>query len=125
MSDIGLQGLAWPPVPAGLVVEPSFEAGEALVYSFPLVTRARLDVLTPAERGVLEGVRHGLSNAEIARLRGASPRTVANQIASVFKKLGAQSRLDLALLAAGADCPRRECPEARTTPERGTTRRVR
>jgi DNA-binding CsgD family transcriptional regulator len=28
-------------------------------------------------------------------LRGVSPRTVANQIASVFRKLGVHSRLEL------------------------------
>ncbi len=37
----------------------------------------------------------GCSNAEIARRRGRSPRTVANQVASILKKLGLHSRLEV------------------------------
>jgi len=58
--------------------------------------------LTPAEREVARLVVGGLSNAEIARRRGGSPRTVANQAASIFRKLGVRSRLGLyALIARG------------------------
>ncbi len=46
----------------------------------------------------------GLSNAEIARRRTASPRTVANQAASIFRKLGLNSRSELCALVAGATC---------------------
>lgn len=43
-----------------------------------------------------------LSNAEIAERRGTSPRTVANQVASLFRKLGVASRSELrALVASG------------------------
>jgi DNA-binding NarL/FixJ family response regulator len=42
----------------------------------------------------------GRSNAEIARDRGTCARTVANQIASMFRKLGVQSRAELAATAA-------------------------
>ncbi|WP_437554431.1 LuxR C-terminal-related transcriptional regulator [Sorangium sp. So ce367] len=52
--------------------------------------------LTPAERDVLELLRRGLTNAEIARLRERSSRTVANQVASVLHKCGAPSRRALA-----------------------------
>jgi DNA-binding NarL/FixJ family response regulator len=97
--------------PAELVVEPYEERPDAVLFSFPLEQGEPLGELTPAERGVLDGVRHGLSNAQIARLRGVSVRTVANQIATLFKKVGAQSRLDLALLAARTE---RGCPEGRT-----------
>ena len=38
----------------------------------------------------------GLANAAIARRRGTSARTVANQVASIFRKLGVQSRAELA-----------------------------
>jgi len=41
-------------------------------------------------------VMRGESNAAIARKRRCSPRTVANQIASVLRKLGASSRYELA-----------------------------
>ncbi len=56
--------------------------------------------LTDAEREVARLVMEGLSNAEIARRRGTSIRTVANQVASVFAKAGAGSRRELAALRA-------------------------
>jgi DNA-binding CsgD family transcriptional regulator len=54
------------------------------------------DTLTPAEREVALAILDGLSNDEIARLRGSSPRTVANQVATIFRKLGVRSRAELA-----------------------------
>jgi DNA-binding NarL/FixJ family response regulator len=51
--------------------------------------------LTEAERAVVSGVLRGLSNAQIAADRGASVRTVANQLASIFRKLGVRSRHEL------------------------------
>lgn len=47
---------------------------------------------TPAEREVLELLRRGLSNLEIAHQRGCSARTVANQVASLLRKARAGSR---------------------------------
>jgi DNA-binding CsgD family transcriptional regulator len=52
--------------------------------------------LTEAERAVAEGAALGKSNAEIARRRGTSVRTVANLLARAFGKLGVRSRLELA-----------------------------
>lgn len=54
-------------------------AKAALRYFWPVVTL------------VLEG----LSNEEIARSRGARYRTVANQLAGIYKKLGVASRTEL------------------------------
>jgi DNA-binding CsgD family transcriptional regulator len=51
--------------------------------------------LTPVEAEVTRLLAAGLSNAEIARVRGTARRTVANQVASVFRKLGVSSRLEL------------------------------
>lgn len=51
--------------------------------------------LSEAERFVLQLVVAGKSNAEIAEARGTSARTVANQVASLLRKLGARSRYDL------------------------------
>ncbi len=51
--------------------------------------------VTAAERVVLGLAVTGLSNAEIAERRGVSPRTVANQMESLFRKLGVHSRLEL------------------------------
>jgi DNA-binding CsgD family transcriptional regulator len=51
--------------------------------------------LTPAERAVVVRVIAGDSNVEIARLRATSPRTFANQLAAIFRKLGASPRPEL------------------------------
>lgn len=51
--------------------------------------------LTAAEEFVARGVFDGKSNDAIARERGTSPRTVANQVASVFRKHGVSSRAEL------------------------------
>ena len=51
--------------------------------------------LTDAERAVIELAASGLSNAAIARRRRCSPRTVANQLAGAYKKLGVGSRREL------------------------------
>ena len=56
-----------------------------------------LSMLTPAERDVALHVVGGCSNAQIARLRCTSDRTVANQISSLFRKLDVQGRLELIL----------------------------
>jgi DNA-binding NarL/FixJ family response regulator len=54
--------------------------------------------LTEAERAVALLVCEGLTNAQIAHRRGTAARTVANQLASTFGKLGVGSRAELALL---------------------------
>ncbi|WP_394847853.1 LuxR C-terminal-related transcriptional regulator [Pendulispora brunnea] len=52
--------------------------------------------LSASERAVLLGVLCGKTNAEIAQARRSSVRTVANQVASAFRKLGVSSRGELA-----------------------------
>jgi DNA-binding NarL/FixJ family response regulator len=52
--------------------------------------------LSQAERAVAELATQGLSDETIAKLRGVSKRTVANQLSSVFKKVGVGSRFELA-----------------------------
>jgi DNA-binding NarL/FixJ family response regulator len=71
---------------------------EWLVMSFPITVCALPDGLTPSERAVLEAVLRGLSNSDISRERGTSVHTIRNQIASVFRKLGVKSRLELVCL---------------------------
>lgn len=51
--------------------------------------------LAPGEREVLRLLLAGHSNIEIATARGTSVRTIANQVASLLKKLGARSRFEL------------------------------
>jgi DNA-binding CsgD family transcriptional regulator len=75
---------------------------EVAVLEFPTSgRRSRVPGVTGAERAVLGLAAAGLSNAKIAACRGVSPRTVANQIASVFRKLGVHSRLELHAWLAG------------------------
>ncbi|HLK36962.1 MAG TPA: helix-turn-helix transcriptional regulator [Polyangiaceae bacterium] len=60
---------------------------------------APLGSLSASERCVAELVLEGRSNNEIAGLRSTSVRTVANQIAAVFRKLNVRSRRELHALA--------------------------
>lgn len=53
------------------------------------------EALTNAEGDVARLVTEGLSNKEIAARRGVSPHTVANQLTSVYRKLGVQNRFQL------------------------------
>jgi DNA-binding NarL/FixJ family response regulator len=50
------------------------------------------EALTGAERAVLELLRHGLSNEEIAERRKRSVRTIANQVAALLRKTKSPSR---------------------------------
>lgn len=54
--------------------------------------------LTPAEAHVAQLAAAGHSNRAIADLRGTAERTVANQLASIFRKLDVASRADLVLV---------------------------
>ena len=66
------------------------------VLSVPIEEGGLLDCLSSAERHVARLVLQGRSNAAIARERGTSPRTVANQLAALYRKLGVHSRAELA-----------------------------
>lgn len=66
-------------------------------------TPTRRSLLTEAEAEVALAVARGLSNAAIARERGAAVRTVANQVAAIMKKLDVSSRVELATAFSVAD----------------------
>jgi DNA-binding NarL/FixJ family response regulator len=51
--------------------------------------------LSAAERSVVLDLLGGASRCDIALSRGTSPRTVANQMASIFRKLRVSSRVEL------------------------------
>ena len=76
----------------------TFSAGgqEFLVLSYSLAMNEPPADLTDAERAVVAAVLEGRTNAAIASMRGTSPRTIANQVAAVFRKLGVRSRTELA-----------------------------
>lgn len=71
-----------------------FQGAEYAVFVAP-APAARAVALTEAEVAVKALVLEGCSNAEIAKRRGVSVRTVANQLQSLFKKLGVSSRAEL------------------------------
>lgn len=78
-----------------------------LVLSYPLHAPTLPDGLTQAEGEILEGLLAGEVNEDLARGRGTSTRTVANQVAAIFRKLGVSSRAELiALLHTGPTRPR-------------------
>ena len=52
-------------------------------------------MLTGALREVLDRILRGESNAQIAKHRGTSVRTVDNQVATLLQRFGARSRVDL------------------------------
>jgi len=81
------------------------------------LTAASIARLTPAENDVVQGLLSGRSNAEIAARRRRSPRTVANQIASIYRKLGVASRFDLAARAFALPAAAMAVPSAPWTSE--------
>jgi DNA-binding NarL/FixJ family response regulator len=84
------------PVPAALRSAEFVRDGvEYLVLSYGVVAPPLPAVLTPAEQAVVRAILDGESNTAIARARGTSTRTVANQIAAIFDKVGASSRAEL------------------------------
>lgn len=52
-------------------------------------------VLPPAEFAVVRGLLEGRNHVEIAANRGTSTRTVANQLAAAFRRLGVSGRQSL------------------------------
>lgn len=66
-----------------------------------------LQRLTPREKEVLQGLTQGLSNKEIGRTLGLSPRTVETHRAALMAKFGARSLSEALRIAflSGADGP--------------------
>jgi DNA-binding CsgD family transcriptional regulator len=97
MADKKRQTEMQAPLPEALAVRFVRRGGEQLaILSFALDTATRVPAsITAAEREVIDGVLRGESNEEIARARGCAPRTVANQLASIFRKLSVRSRSEL------------------------------
>ena len=72
---------------------------ELLMFECQLVHGPFAVPLTPAEHAIMAPLLAGASNAEISRERGTSVRTVANQVAVIFRKYGVSSRGELAAKA--------------------------
>jgi DNA-binding NarL/FixJ family response regulator len=86
--------LKLPPPPAGLrAARLMVGTREFLVLSVP--NDDPLRDLTSAERQIAERIALGMSNAELARHRGTSERTIANQVRAILRKTGVRSRSEL------------------------------
>jgi DNA-binding NarL/FixJ family response regulator len=81
--------------PAVDVFELAVGDDQLVIISMPSRDAAASDELSPAECEVALDAAAGLSNKAIARRRKRSARTVANQLASVYRKLGVSSRAEL------------------------------
>lgn len=78
------------------------EGERLLVLSYPVPSARLPHSLTSAERDVALAMLGGRSNRAIARARGTAERTVANQVAAIYRKLGVRSRTELGRRLAGA-----------------------
>jgi len=95
--------------PAGLAVDTFDEGGEVFaLLEWPLERPATASGRlagspvppgAPAQREVLDLLLRGFSNAEIARQRRRSERTVAHQVDSLYRRLRVGSRAELIALA--------------------------
>lgn len=89
------------------------------------------DWLAPAELAVVRLLIEGMSYAEIAEARETSIRTVANQVASGFRRLGVSGRAELLCLLArwglgGPTAPQRRTPvPAQSAPRPRSSKRPR
>jgi DNA-binding NarL/FixJ family response regulator len=99
-------------IPEGLELSARHWRGEpCILLTFPARKPEWPPGLTPAERVIGALLMDGVSTAEIARRRRTAERTAANQIASLLRKAGVASRLEL---ASYVFAPR----SSRTTPRR-------
>jgi DNA-binding CsgD family transcriptional regulator len=89
--------------PVATVVPVSVGGLRGLVIELPVDHAELPTCLTATERDVITLVLEGQSNQEIAEARGASYRTVANQLASIYKKLGVASRTELVARLSSAE----------------------
>lgn len=84
------------PEPVGLRASLVEIDGEGLlVLSYPVPSPRLPHSLTSAEREVALALLAGRSNRAIAQARGTAERTVANQVAAIYRKLGVRSRTEL------------------------------
>lgn len=85
------------PAPHALAVSRIvFDEDEYVVLSYPVADYQAPAGLTSAESEVALAFAGGASLRAIARGRGASIHTVANQLRSTYAKLAVRSRLQLA-----------------------------
>ncbi len=81
------------------------DEGEWVVVQLPSRAERRIAALRPSEQEVARGLISGKTNAEIAAERGTSARTIANQVAAIFRAYGVCSRAELARCLERASSP--------------------
>lgn len=86
------------------------------IIAVPRPERRLRQLVSPAEYSVLRLLVEGLSHAEMAGLRNTSVRTVANQLASAFHKLGVSGRSELLCQLVADNSPFPQLPPMRVAP---------
>jgi DNA-binding NarL/FixJ family response regulator len=74
-----------------------------LVFTCELTPRGGAENLTSSERAILVELLEGWSNRAISEQRGTSERTVANQVAVIFRKFRVSTRRELSAKLLGCD----------------------
>lgn len=89
------------------LVQRLLAATRELLRRSPEAARLVVDlaVLSDREAQVARAVASGKSNREVAEQLFISERTVKAHLGSIFEKLGARDRVQLALLVSGAEAP--------------------
>lgn len=83
----------------------------------PLAPQRMLDLVTPREQQIVEGLRAGLSNEGIAIQLGISMFTVKNHVRKILRKLGASNRAQaVAIAMARRDLSERDCGRGAADP---------
>jgi DNA-binding CsgD family transcriptional regulator len=72
------------------------EVGDLVFATIGVEAPEGLARLSQAERVIAQHVLRGLSDKQIARARGTSPRTIANQLRRIFEEFGVNTRAELA-----------------------------
>lgn len=101
-SIVARRGSSNDRTPPRATVTPVLIAGVCgVIIDLPIDPVALPACLTEAEREIVTFVLQGQSNQEIADARGVRYRTIANQLASVFRKLQVWSRTELVTKLSG------------------------
>lgn len=83
------------PMPEGACVTPL--GASVVIVEFCVASMMLPPGLTNAEQEVALLIFEGATNEDIAQARGASVKTISNQLGSIYRKLGVYSRFELVL----------------------------
>ncbi|CUS32289.1 hypothetical protein COMA1_10551 [Candidatus Nitrospira nitrosa] len=81
--------------PRATLAEYGVHENTLLIGTYPFLPAGQVANLTDAEREVLAALLMGSTNRHIAQRRNCSEHTVANQVQSIFRKVGVHSRSEL------------------------------